>query len=423
MGATVTVVDARDRTGGRVSTIRGVFGSEQHAEAGGDLIDEAHQEIRQLAGDLNLTLARVLRGGWGHVTPDATGRPRMARWRAGHAWDRLSRHVAELSARYRLAERRADSPIAADLARRSAAQWLSETGADGELRAAAAGLSHALLADLDELSLLELVDEFRRPGDPAARCAYRIEGGNDRLITALTVPLGDRVRLGAELVAVSHRGRGVRASVKQNGQVSQVSCDYMVFALPATLLRRIPITPALPAPQHEAIVGLKYGRATRTLLQFSRRFWRAPARPRAFGLPSGTLREANEEQRGQAGILALTACGSAAETARETVATAGVKGIVQTLAWLGTPPADPVAWRQVSWDADPWARGGGAFVDPGFSPTLRPWLARPFGRIFFAGEHTSLAWRGSMNGAIESGRRAAAEIEAVHRSGTLIENR
>jgi hypothetical protein len=45
---------------------------------------------------------------------------------------------------------------------------------------------------------------------------------------------------------------------------------------------------------------------------------------------------------------------------------------------------------------------------------LRDWLARPCGRLFFAGEHTSIRWQGYMNGAVESGLRAAAEIAAVH---------
>jgi monoamine oxidase len=44
---------------------------------------------------------------------------------------------------------------------------------------------------------------------------------------------------------------------------------------------------------------------------------------------------------------------------------------------------------------------------------LRAWLARPAGRVFFAGEHTSIRWQGYMNGAVESGRRAAAEIAAM----------
>jgi monoamine oxidase len=73
-----------------------------------------------------------------------------------------------------------------------------------------------------------------------------------------------------------------------------------------------------------------------------------------------------------------------------------------------------IASRQIVWEQDPWARGGYAFFDPTFDPALRAWLARPFGRVFFAGEHTSVRWQGYMNGAVESGRRAAAEIAAIH---------
>jgi len=67
MGANVTVVDARDRVGGRVLTIRDGFIESQHAEAGADMIDEEHQETRRLAGELGLKLTRVLRGGFGIV--------------------------------------------------------------------------------------------------------------------------------------------------------------------------------------------------------------------------------------------------------------------------------------------------------------------------------------------------------------------
>jgi monoamine oxidase len=69
----------------------------------------------------------------------------------------------------------------------------------------------------------------------------------------------------------------------------------------------------------------------------------------------------------------------------------------------------------VSWENDPWARGGYAFFDPGYKPALRDSLARPFGRIFFAGEHTSVRWQGYMNGAVESGLRAADEVAATER--------
>ena len=60
-GANVTVVDARDRPGGRVWTLRNGFAEGQHAEAGGETIDEAHDAIRALCAELGLTLNRALR--------------------------------------------------------------------------------------------------------------------------------------------------------------------------------------------------------------------------------------------------------------------------------------------------------------------------------------------------------------------------
>src|SRR5262245_16256849 len=69
MGADVTVVEARDRVGGRVWTIRDGFADRQHAEAGGDMIDESQEEICQLALEMGLKLSRILRDGFGYVRP------------------------------------------------------------------------------------------------------------------------------------------------------------------------------------------------------------------------------------------------------------------------------------------------------------------------------------------------------------------
>jgi monoamine oxidase len=168
--------------------------------------------------------------------------------------------------------------------------------------------------------------------------------------------------------------------------------------------------------QHEAISRLRYGRATKTLLQFARPFWRTPGQARAFGsaLPYGAVWDGNEQQRGRAGILSLMAGGSASDASQAMLARGGARTFVDALDWLGSSGTDVVAARQVVWEQDPFVRGGYAYFDPGFEPSLRPWLAIPCGRLFFAGEHTSIRWQGYMNGAIESGRRAAAEVAAVH---------
>jgi monoamine oxidase len=184
--------------------------------------------------------------------------------------------------------------------------------------------------------------------------------------------------------------------------------------MPASLLRRVPIVPALPTPQHQAIAALPYGRATKTLLQFDRRFWRMPGTPRAFGsaLPFGALWEGNEDQSAKPGILSLLAGGGASDATQNAVAADGLERFAASFSWLGSGPAQLLASKQVVWESDPLARGGYAFFSPSFDPALREWLARPAGRLFFAGEHTSIRWQGYMNGAVESGRRAALEIRA-----------
>jgi monoamine oxidase len=417
LGAQVTVIEARDRVGGRVFTVREGFAESQHAEAGGDMIDEDQHEIRNLAGELGIPLVRILRTGWGYARPDGHGRVRMVYRNVGRGWDRLGQHLEPLARRYRLAERRWDSPISVEIARQSVAQWLDDVHADDELRATTIGLRGFFLADPEELSLIALVDQFSSD-ESVIGPMFRAEGGNDRIATTLATRLGDRVKTNTELVAVSHRGRGVRATVRNARHTSQVQADYAIFALPASLLRRIPITPALPVQQHDAISRLRYGRGTKTLLQFPKRFWRAAGRPRAFGTPLsfGAVWEANEEQPGKPGILALLAGGSASDATADITAREGVAGLARSLDWLGAHDHEVAAWKQVAWENELWSRGGYAVFDASFAPTLRGWLAQPFGRLFFAGEHTSIKWQGYMNGAVESGRRAAAEVAATHRT-------
>jgi monoamine oxidase len=375
--------------------------------------------LRELADDLGLSLVRILKNGFAYARPVAGGKVKIASRTSVRGWDRLAAELSDLGAVYRLGEKRWDTPIAADIARRSVAAWLDAKSADDDVRMTTLGLRGFFLADPEELSLLALVDQFASNDSPAPGKMFRVEGGNDRVTSGLAQALGDRVKLGAEVVAVSQRGRGVRATIKVGRQTVQRQADYLIFAVPATLLRRIPVTPALPVRQHEAISQLRYGRGTKTLLQFSERFWKKPGRPRAFGspLPFGALWDGNEEQRGRTGILSLLAGGSASDQTADIVAKDGIHGLVRALDWLGSKNAELGAWKQTQWEADPWSRGGYAVFDSAFAPSLRSWLAQPCGRLFFAGEHTSIQWQGYMNGAVESGRRAAAEVAATHRLG------
>jgi monoamine oxidase len=408
-GAEVVVLEARDRVGGRVHTLRHGFESGQHAEAGADLIEREQQHVRDLAAAVGLTPVRILRRGWAFYGPDSHGRRRVRSGRGafGEAADRLAPEIRD----YRLADMRWDSAVAAAIARRSVADWLASERADVSFVAGVRGLRGFFLADPEDLSLIALVDQFASDEVPGSDQVFRIPDGNDSLPQAIAQGLRGTIALRARVRRIQRRDDGVRISFEQRGRLREVEGDYCVSALPASTLRDVTFEPALPDDQQRAIATLRYGPATRLLLQFARRWWRSATRTSAYGtdLPTGAVWDGNEQQRGRPGILSFLAGGRASGELQAILGSEGTAGVVQRLTWMGTP-APVVASHVVTWEEDPWARGGYAVFDPQFVPALRAWLARPAGRVFFAGEHTSLHWQGYMNGAIESGLRAAAEV-------------
>jgi monoamine oxidase len=413
-GATVTVIEARDRVGGRVRTVRNHFSAGQHAEAGADLIEGEQWFVRDLASRLGLKTARILREGFGYYGPDRSGRRRIrnsptAMAAAAHL---LEKDVAD----YCLADKRWDSAVARRLAHWSVAEWLTRVRADSALTAGIRGLRGFFLADPEDLSLIALVDQFASEGTPGQGEIRRIIGGNDRLPHAIAGALRGKVLLQAAVLRIvqTETAPGVLVTIDDRGTRRELKAEFCVAALPASTLRDVEFAPALPDHQTRAIATLRYGDATRVLLQFERPFWRRPRRPRAFGsdLPTGAVWDGAEEQRTRPGILSLLAGGRASRALRDIIASEGEPGVVGRLAWLGKP-APLLASDTVSWEGERWSRGGYAVFDPSFDPGLREWLARPAGRVVFAGEHTSLQWQGYMNGAIESGKRAAAEIRAL----------
>jgi len=413
-GAQVTVVEARDRVGGRVWTMRDGFCNGQHAEAGADLIDPDQEAIRRLAKDVGVTLVPILRGGFAYVRRGTRAPVIESGSSGGGLWAALARVAEPWVRAYRVSEKRWDGPIARQLADCSVEEWLAEIRADRRTRARLTGLRGFFLADPANLSLLALVDQLATESSAWDRF-YRIRGGNDRFATALAGRLSEPVLLQTRLLAVAQRRGKVRLTLRgQDGQ-GEMSADALVMALPATMVRRIAFTLSLPVLQRHAFRDLRYGPATKTLLQFDRRFWRRPGRALAYGteLPIGAIWDGNEEQRGGAGILTLLAGGSASRDTKQLIARGGAEAVAAQLKWLGSTKAVLRAARHVSWEDDPFVRCGYAVFQPGYDPEQRAWLARPHGRILFAGEHTSLHWQGYMNGAVESGLRAAEEVTAL----------
>ena len=410
-GARVTVLEARDRVGGRVHTIRGIFEERQHGEAGADLIEGEQEPVLELARSLSLKPERILRAGFTYYGPDGSGRNRV--WKRPSIWTDVTSRLAQDIARHKAAGERWDSGVAAALGRQSVADWLLRQRAGRRFNDGVRSIRGFFLADPEDLSLLALVDQFA-DGVPGDDEFYRIRGGNDRLASKLAAALRGPVVLRGMVRSVQQRTDRVTVAFHDNGLLRKIAGDFAVIAVPATTLREIELLPRLPDPQWRAISTLRYGPATRVLLQFERPFWRGTHRHRAFGtpLPTGAVWDGSEHQRGKAAMLTLLAGGRSSAECREIIMREGPDGLVERLRWLGNPSPLAAMWH-TSWEDDPLARGGYAVFSPDFDPSLRDWLRRPSGRLTFAGEHTSVKWEGFMSGAIESGRRAAAEIAAL----------
>jgi monoamine oxidase len=411
VGADVTIVEARDRVGGRVQTWRDGFEKGQHAEAGADLIEEEQTDVLQLAGEFKLETVRILRSGWGFYGTAKSGITKIRN--APAAFEEAAKLLGPEIKAFKAAESRWDSGVACWLGRQSVADWLKRARADKALAARVRGLRGFFLADPEDLSLLTLVEQFASDDIPGAGKMFRLRDGNDRLTSAMVKDLRGRMLLNAVVKQVSQRGRALRVSV-DDGRLNQIAADYVVMAVPAATLRHIRFVPALPPDQWRAISTLRYGPATRAVLQFETRFWKKIARPSAYGSdqPIGAVWDGNEQQARSPGILTLLAGGDASRELRALMDARGWPEIVRRLRWLGRPSKLRAA-RLFSWEHDKWAKGGYAVFDHRFDPALREWLARPAKRITFAGEHTSRRWQGYMNGAVESGRRAALEIAVM----------
>jgi monoamine oxidase len=463
-GLHVRLVDARNRIGGRVHTIREGFVDGQHGEAGGELIDREHEAVIELARSLGLRLTRILRTGFGSHLVGPGGRVRHHVTQSTD-WQKLSKAFAGALDAYRRAGDRHgwDSAVARVLGARSPARHLDALREAGKSSAKdvawlctqVTSLHGFFLADADELSMLMLLDELMAGEEPGAREMFRIVGGNDRLAAAIAKGLGkDTILLQREVVAITQGERGVLVSVRDARESREsrqgggpgggasargaapdgvLEADYVIVAAPAAAVRRIRFEPALPPEQHRAIETLPYGRATKTLLQCARPFWRGAKTPRGYGtnLDVGALWDGSEGQRGRAAILVSLAGGSASAQAQALLRDEGPDGFIQRLHWMraaktsrarkssgdkssgNNVDTQVIASHSTTWEDDRWAGGGYAYFSSSFEPSLRRWLSAPAGRILFAGEHTSPEWQGYMNGALTTGQRAAMEVLAL----------
>ena len=413
-GVDVQVLEARERVGGRVHTLRAPFDEGLHAEAGAEFISPGHETLRRFLRAYGVGLGtrpdlpriycfegKLVRG-WspaeygGEIAEDFT---------------QVEARPPEVTALIPDPRRVWEAPAAAELDAVSLGAWFDQQPRHTVVRAfQRLWVTVDYGVTPDKLSLLMYARDEKLIEQAPVRPGDLVPDGLDQLPRAMTAELDGRVRPSTAVKGIEQDGGGVTVHHARG----RIEAEYAVSALPGTVVRRLEMAPPLEPEQREAYAGLRYNRVMKVHLQFRRRFWHDGGGTVGLmsDLPIQTAWDSTYAQRGERGILSVyaadwAACALAAMPEAERFAFC-VEQLERVYPGCG---AEFERGASVVWHEAPENGGAYSYFGPGELTRYAPWLARPAGRLHFAGEHTDF-WQSTMNGALGSGVRAAEEVLA-----------
>lgn len=426
-GLDVVVLEARDRVGGRVWNTE-VLGQPQ--ELGGQWVAPYQTAMHELLAELGLELFHAYREG-DRVYVDASG--------AAH---RYEGHDAPLGAAaersYEAAAAKLDAlaaeidpeapwdhPRAAELDAITFEAWLQAEVEDDLardlLRAYLSGgymtkPSHtfSLLGGLWTIAGAGGVENLFEPD----LCLHsRVVGGTQLIAIRMAEALGDRVRVGAPVRSI----RWSEASVSVAIEGGRVDARHAVIAIPPNLTGGIRFDPVLPPWRLRAEQGISQGSVIKVLAVYDHPFWREDGLSGEGFAPYHFVREVydNSPPGGEPGVLVTFLAAEKCEDAERMDASARRAAVVDGLGrMLGERARSPVDVIEVDWSAEEWTRGAySATFEIGGLTRFGADLRRPIGPLHWACTDISGVGNMHMEGAIRSGRAAAAAILAGSTSG------
>lgn len=422
-GHNVTILEARKFAGGRLQTLRG-FGDGQYAEAGPLSFPQEHTFTFGYAQDFNLPIRPS--NGFGLET---MANIRGSRFRInlnGSANVPFSLKSSERSAGVfglipfyledyikKVGNPRHDDWPSDDLKELdsiSLKQLLENLGAsDGAIDIIAASQLGILGFGLDSISAMDgVVTEAIAP----STINYEIAGGNDLLASAFKKKVKKQFKKQSTVLRIEQNETGVTITYQTKEGVETITADRCICALPFPVLKNIEISPGFPEDKRQAINELKLTPVTRTFQQFRTRVWETD-RLSGYGISDLEIQNTyspTATQTGRRGILVSYTGGQRALDMSAMSEKDRQKFVLRKMGSLfSNLDAQYESGTSYVWHEDSRALGAFTYFEPGQMTTLLPLAQRPEGRIHFAGEHTS-AWHGWMNGALESGNRAADEV-------------
>jgi monoamine oxidase len=384
-GHEVVVLEARDRVGGRVWSVPlGVGGPV--VERGAEFVLAGYDVMRRYAGELGLTFAD-------------TGMSYYAREPRGGLPTTLAEVAAAGPALLAAAATAGPSDTVTDVL-----ATLDVPAGVRDAIAARASVSSAWPAEgLSATALGDFVGGF----DP--RPTHRVAGGNQQLATRLA----ERVAAGGGQIGLSTPVRSVVWSPEHatlSTPQGLETADAVVITVPASVVRDIAFEPALPGWKGNALDQVGAGQAAKLHVGL-----RSPAPTSAvLSVPDRYWCWTATDGSGEVGAVLNCFAGSApALDALEVDAGPSTwSDRVRTL--RPDLDLDPDAAHVLlsTWHDDPWARCAYSSHAHGLHPDHGA-LTRSVGPVHFAGEYTDDAFGALMEGALRSGRRAAADVGAL----------
>lgn len=414
-GLRVSVVEARDRVGGRTLSRR--LG-EDVVDLGAQWIGPTQRRIAKLADELGVETfpqrhdgdkilciggKRTVYGGeipgigvLGLVELQATI------WRL----DRLARRVPKA--------RPWDAPDAREHDALSLGAWLDAHVRSTRARAVLEIAARAIMAcEPSELSFLHFLF-YLRSGGGVMRLARIADGAQERRFVGGAQPLSEKlaarldVTLEAPVRAVEQDEREVRV-VSARGTLR---ARRVVLALPPALADQLELTPHPPPLRDQLLSRMPMGSVVKCVAVYPRPFWRERGLSGEAVSTDGPVRLAFDDSAHDDSQHALVAflLGSTATAHPEPKSRR--EAVLASLGELfGHEAREPTHYADQDWTRERWSGGCYAgLMPPGLLTTAGPELRRPWGRVHFAGTETATEHCGYLDGAIEAGERAADEI-------------
>jgi len=423
-GASVAVLEARDRVGGRLLN-EPLDDDGKVVEVGGQWVGPTQHRMLALAREVGVDTfptydegenliewegsLRRYRGTIPRINAGVLVDVAQAQWRL----DRLARTVP-LEAPW-------EAPNAHRLDAQTAETWLRRNVVSEAARTLLEiGIEAVWAQEPADLSLLHVLfyvhsaggfDALLDTGGGAQEA--RFVGGSQAVALRAAEPLGDDVVLDAPVRRIEHGAAGV--TTHADGTI--VRARRAVVALPPALAARIAYDPPLPGYRDQLTQRMAQGTVSKCMAVYDEPFWRAEGLTGQAATVRGPVRLTfdNSPPDGSPGVLLGFLEGRFARELGRLEAPERREAVIATFARLfGPRAARPERYIERQWAEEEWTRGCYGCAMPtgawtGFGPALRD----PIGPIGWAGAETATVWSGYMDGAVQSGERAAAEALAA----------